>query len=125
MSSKLFLFSAVVVSGIAVPALADLTHTFDSYHAFCVYGGGSGMQWWQSDAAAMAGRFGAAGYDAHLYGPGQSTGNLSDALTDMVSLSQARPNELIVFYYSGHGNFHDPVTGIGGLLDTNNDESQA
>lgn len=108
------------------PLRGDFNHEFFSYHAYCVYGEDP-RPWVQNvfrnDAYAMAARFGAAGYDTHIYGPSEGQ-SLRDALNDMLSLSQMYSNELIVFYYSDHGDYYDPIDGFGGYPDGNGDESQ-
>lgn len=122
---------AWVCAGIAVAITAptvrgDFDHEFYSYHAYCVYGEDADpnvQDVFRNDAYGMAGRFGAAGYDTHIYGPGEGQ-NLLDALNDMLTLSQTYANELLVFYYSDHGDYYDPVYGSGGYPDVNGDESQ-
>lgn len=119
---RLLLAAALLTAATPAPARADLLRTFDSYHAFLVYGFDSdpgNQALLRADAVAMRNLFGARGWATQLYGPGEAAGELPAALTDMLLVNP--PNELIFFYYSGHGG---GVQG-GGRADGDGDESQA
>lgn len=112
--------AVLVVTGAlgAAPASADLARTFSSYHAFITYGE-NGQDNWKRDADKMADMFGFAGssWDVHQYGAAYGS-TVVDALADMVTLGG--PDELVFFYYSGHGGgYHG-----GGKPDAGGDESQ-
>jgi hypothetical protein len=113
--------AALLTVATPAPARADLFRTFDSYHAFFVYGFDANpvnQALLRADAVAMQNLFGARGWATDLYGPGEAAGDLTGALVDMLLVNP--PNELIFFYYSGHGG---GVHG-GGRPDGNGDESQ-
>jgi hypothetical protein len=95
-----------VLSLAPLSAFADLMRTFESYHGFFVYGNDpdpDNQATLQSDAAAMEAVFAANGWSTNLYGPGEANGDLLDAMEDMLDPNVAQPDELIFFYYSGHG----------------------
>ena len=110
-------------------ALADLIRTFDSYHAFFIYADdGANTNTFRNDALAMMGFFDnfTTPWSTTLYGVNEGT-SLLDAMNDMKDPIVAAPDELIFFYYSGHGGGTDAGSGQAqpgtGVADANGDES--
>lgn len=113
--------ACIYVTLLATPASADTIRMYDSYHGFFVYGfeqNAENQATLQNDAVAMMNAFATQGWTTTLYGPGEAAGELNQALLDMLLVPA--PDELLFFYYSGHGG---GVHG-GGQDDSDQDESQ-
>lgn len=115
LAAALAVFAVLVAA--PSPGFASMVRSFSSYHAFFVYGDGNGRNTFRRDAHAMQAVFAAQGWSTGIYGWDEGN-TLSDALADMAQVAQ--PDELLFFFYSGHGGgFH-----AGGKPDDGKDESQ-